>query len=246
MWEKLQNLWLTIDRIPTTLKTVIIFLTAIATFYLGIDYITNNTVSEVFLKVKENKKESEDYTKSIAPKINAEVNAILNSDTYNKLLSFDYTFKTKKKKVYNRLNNFYNCLLLINYHNSTESINGLSYLYMTTLAEAYSDSSIKKEWREVYYIDYASELDKIHKKTATIINVDCNNKFPLLSKRLKYCNSKYSVWFTLRGVTSEIGVLVIIYKNEPPTDMVYYSKNILDGINRLTTLLDYENRNSYK
>lgn len=222
MWEKLQNLWLTIDRIPTTLKTVIIFLTTIATFYLGIDYITNNTVSEVFLKVKENKKESEDYTKSIAPKINAEVNAILNSDT-----------------------NISN-VLLINYHNSTESINGLSYLYMTTLAEAYSDSSIKKEWREVYYIDYASELDKIHKKTATIINVDCNNKFPLLSKRLKYCNSNYSMWFTLKGVTSEIGVLVIIYKNEPPIDMIYYSKNILASVNKLTMLLDYENRNSYK
>lgn len=222
MWEKLQNLWLTIDRIPTTLKTVIIFLTTIATFYLGIDYITNNTVSEVFLKVKENKKESEDYTKSIAPKINAEVNAILNSDT-----------------------NISN-VLLINYHNSTESINGLSYLYMTTLAEAYSDSSIKKEWREVYYIDYASELDKIHKKTATIINVDCNNKFPLLSKRLKYCNSNYSMWFTLKGVTSEIGLLVIIYKNEPPIDMIYYSKNILSSVNKLTMLLDYENRNSYK
>ena len=222
MWEKLQNLWLTIDRIPTTLKTVIIFLTAIATFYLGIDYITNNTVSEVFLKVKENKKESEDYTKSIAPKINAEVNAILNSDT-----------------------NISN-VLLINYHNSTESINGLTYLYMTTLAEAYSDSSIKKEWREVYYIDYASELDKIHKKTSTVINANCNNKFPLLSKRLKYCNSNYSVWFTLKGVTSEIGVLVIIYKNEPPIDMIYYSKNILASVNRLTMLLDYENRNSYK
>lgn len=222
MWEKLQNLWLTIDRIPTTLKTVIIFLTAIATFYLGIDYITNNTVSEVFLKVKENKKESEDYTKSIAPKINAEVNAILNSDT-----------------------NISN-VLLINYHNSTESINGLSYLYMTTLAEAYSDSSIKKEWREVYYIDYASELDKIHKKTSTVINTECNNKFPLLSKRLKYCNSNYSMWFTLKGVTSEIGVLVIIYKNEPPIDMIYYSKNILASVNKLTMLLDYENRNSYK
>lgn len=222
MWEKLQTLWLTIDRIPTTLKTLIIFLTGIIAFYIGTDYIANNTVSEVFSKVKKDKKESEDYTKSIAPKINTEVNNILNSDT-----------------------NISN-VLLINYHNSTESINGLSYLYMTTLAEAYSDSSIKKEWREVYYIDYASELDKIHKKTATIINVDCNNKFPLLSKRLKYCNSNYSVWFTLRGVTSEIGVLVIIYKNEPPTDMVYYSKNILDGVNRLTMLLDYENRNSYK
>ena len=222
MWEKLQNLWLTIDRMPTTLKTLIIFLTGIIAFYIGTDYIANNTVLEVFSKVKKDKKESEDYTKSIAPKINTEVNNILNSDT-----------------------NISN-VLIINYHNSTESINGLSYLYMTTLAEAYSDSSIKKEWREVYYIDYASELDKIHKKTATIINVDCNNKFPLLSKRLKYCNSKYSVWFTLRGVTSEIGVLVIIYKNEPPTDMVYYSKNILDGINRLTMLLDYENRNSYK
>lgn len=222
MWEKLQNLWLTIDRIPTTLKTVIIFLTAIATFYLGTDYITNNTVSEVFLKVKENKKESEDYTKSIAPKINAEVNAILNSDT-----------------------NISN-VLLINYHNSTESINGLSYLYMTTLAEAYSDSSIKKEWREVYYIDYASELDKIHRNTSTLINVNCNNKFPLLSKRLKYCNSNYSMWFTLKGVTSEIGVLVIIYKNEPPIDMIYYSKNILASVNKLTMLLDYENRNSYK
>ena len=91
MWEKLQNLWLTIDRIPTTLKTVIIFLTAIATFYLGIDYITNNTVSEVFLKVKENKKESEDYTKSIAPKINAEVNAILNSDTNISSLETSYS-----------------------------------------------------------------------------------------------------------------------------------------------------------
>lgn len=222
MWEKLQTLWLTIDRIPTTLKTLIIFLTGIIAFYIGTDYIANNTVSEVFSKVKKDKKESEDYTKSIAPKINTEVNNILNSDT-----------------------NISN-VLLINYHNSTESINGLSYLYMTTLAEAYSDSSIKKEWREVYYIDYASELDKIHKKTATIINVDCNNKFPLLSKRLKYCNSNYSVWFTLRGVTSEIGVLVIIYKNEPPTEMVYYSKNILDGVNRLTMLLDYENRNSYK
>lgn len=222
MWEKLQTLWLTIDRMPTTLKTLIIFLTGIIAFYIGTDYIANNTVAEVFLKVKKDKKESEDYTKSIAPKINTEVNNILNSDT-----------------------NISN-VLLINYHNSTESINGLSYLYMTTLAEAYSDSSIKKEWREVYYIDYASELDKIHKKTASIINVDCNNKFPLLSKRLKYCNSKYSVWFTLRGVTSEIGVLVIIYKNEPPTEMVYYSKNILDGVNRLIMLLDYENRNSYK
>ena len=222
MWEKLQNLWLTIDRIPTTLKTAIIFLTSIAIFYLGTDYITSNTVSEVFFKVKENKKESEDYTKSIAPKINVEVNAILNSDT-----------------------NISN-VLLINYHNSTESINGLSYLYMTTLTEAYSDSSIKKEWREVYYIDYASELDKIHKKTSTVINTNSNNKFPLLSKRLKYCNSNYSIWFTLKGVTSEIGVLVIIYKNEPPVDITYYSKNILGSVNRLTMLLDYENRNSYK
>lgn len=222
MWEKLQNLWLTIDRIPTTLKTAIIFLTSITIFYLGTDYIASNTVSEVFFKVKENKKESEDYTKSIAPKINVEVNAILNSDT-----------------------NISN-VLLINYHNSTESINGLSYLYMTTLTEAYSDSSIKKEWREVYYIDYASELDKIHKKTSTVINTNYNNKFPLLSKRLKYCNSNYSVWFTLKGVTSEIGVLVIIYKNEPPLDITYYSKNILGSVNRLTMLLDYENRNSYK
>ena len=94
-------------------------------------------------------------------------------------------------------------------------------------------------------IDYASELDKIHKKTSTVINTH-NNKFPLLSKRLNYCNSDYSVWFTLKGMTSEIGVLVIVYKNQPPTDMVYYSKHILDGVNRLTMLLDYENRNSYK
>ena len=222
MWEKLQNLWLTIDRIPTTLKNVIIFITAISTFYLGTDYIANNTVSEVFLKVKETKKQSEDYTKLIAPKINMEVNAILNSDT-----------------------NISN-VLLINYHNSTESINGLSYLYMTTLTEAYSDSSVKKEWREVYYIDYASELDKIHKKTSTVINTNYNNNFPLLSKRLKYCNSNYSIWFTLKGLTSEIGVLVIIYKNEPPVDMTYYSKHILSSVNRLTILLDYENRNSYK
>jgi hypothetical protein len=106
---------------PTTLKTLIIFLTGIIAFYIGTDYIANNTVSEVFSKVKKDKKESEDYTKSIAPKINTEVNNILNSDT-----------------------NISN-VLLINYHNSTESINGLSYLYMTTLAEAYSDSSIKKE-----------------------------------------------------------------------------------------------------
>ena len=220
MWEKLQNLWLTIDRIPTTLKTAIIFLTSITIFYLGTDYIASNTVSEVFFKVKENKKESEDYTKSIAPKINVEVNAILNSDT-----------------------NISN-VLLINYHNSTESINGLSYLYMTTLAEAYSDSSIKKEWREVYYIDYASELDKIHKKTSTVINTH-NNKFPLLSKRLNYCNSNYSVWFTLKGMTSEIGVLVIVYKNQPPIDMSYYSKTILCSVNRLIMLLDYENKDSY-
>ena len=64
MWEKLQNLWLTIDRIPTTLKTAIIFLTSIAIFYLGTDYITSNTVSEVFFKVKENKKAKKEEPKA--------------------------------------------------------------------------------------------------------------------------------------------------------------------------------------
>lgn len=222
MWEKLKDLWCTIDCIPSTLKSIIIFIIAVLFFYSGTKYITTNAISEVFNTVKENRRESEDYTKSIAPKINESLNNILNSDT-----------------------NISN-VLLINYHNSTESINGLSYLYMTTLAEAYADTSIKKEWREVYYIDYASELDKIHRTTSTVINTSTANRFPLLSKRLTYCGATYSVWFTLKGVNSEIGVLVIVYKNIPPTDILYYSKNILGCVNRLSILLDYENRDANK
>ena len=222
MWEKFKDLWSVIDHIPSTLKTLIIFITCLLTFYLITNYITSNTISEVFKTFKENKKKSEDYTKSIAPKINENLNLILNSDT-----------------------NISN-VLLINYHNSTESINGLSYLYMTTLAEAYADTSIKKEWREVYYIDYASELERIHKTVSTVINTSTTNKFPLLSKRLKYCGATYSVWFTLKGINSEIGVLVIIYKNIPPTDIIYYSKNILGCVNKLAIMLDYENKSLEK
>lgn len=221
MWEKLYALWLAVDKIPTTLKNTIIFIGVCLFLYIGGNYIAKNTIAEAFSKMKTDKKKSETYTVEIAPKINYIVNAILDSDT-----------------------NISN-VLLMNYHNSTESVNGLSYLYMTTLAEAYEEKSIRNEWRELLYIDYAIEMDKLHRKTMVNVNSLEMNSYPLLSKRLNYCDVKYSTWFGLTGKSSNIGVLVIIYKNAPPLEMSYYSRCILESRLMLIRLLDYENKDMY-
>lgn len=56
-------------------------------------------------------------------------------------------------------------VLLLNYHNTVTSTHGLSYRYLTSLTEkrrGIETSSCIRIWKELEYINYAEELERIN------------------------------------------------------------------------------------
>lgn len=92
---------------------------------------------------------AEEYTRVITPYINDYCQRILDLDA-------------------NATN-----VILLNYHNTLVSTNGLSYRYLTSIAEkrrGLETKSCLKIWKELDYINYGEELESINRNNYLTID----------------------------------------------------------------------------
>lgn len=136
-------------------------------------------------------------------------------------------------------------VLLLNYHNNTQSLQGYKYLYLSCLTEAprcLDTPLMKQQWNRIDYIYYADELAKIHSQSFIQIE-DVENmgeKFPKLYRLVKASDAKAISFFTIEGHDQAIGMIVLLYKESKKYNQDYH-RAILPCIQRLAILLDYDN-----
>ena len=135
-------------------------------------------------------------------------------------------------------------VLLLNYHNNTQSLQGYKYLYLSCLTEAPESLDtplIGKQWNKIDYIYYADELSKIHNQSfVQIPNIEqMKYNLPKLYRLVKASDAKAISFFTIEGKNQAIGMVVILYKQEKQYNLEY-PKVILPSIQKLALLLDYE------
>ena len=135
-------------------------------------------------------------------------------------------------------------VLLLNYHNNTQSLQGYKYLYLSCLTEAPESLDtplIGQQWNRIDYIYYADELSKIHAQSfVQISNIEqMKLSLPKLYRLVKASDAKAISFFTIEGKDQAIGMVVILYKQEKQYTLEY-PKVILPAIQKLALLLDYE------
>lgn len=135
-------------------------------------------------------------------------------------------------------------VLLLNYHNNTQSLQGYKYLYLSCLTEAPESLDtplIGQQWNRIDYIYYADELSKIHAQSfVQISNIEqMKLSLPKLYRLVKASDAKAISFFTIEGKDQAIGMVVILYKQEKQYTLEY-PKVILPTIQKLALLLDYE------
>lgn len=190
-------------------------------FYSQISFSTQRFIVDKFEQINKSEKAAENYTQNTAVEINEQVRLIADKDQD----AFD--------------------VLLLNYHNNTQSLQGYKYLYLSCLTEAprsLDTPLLKQQWNNIDYIYYADELTKIHNQSFVQIRdiKDMGNYLPKLYHLVKASDAKSVTFFTIEGQNKPIGMVVILYK-ECPKYTLNYPKVILPSIQRLAILLDYEN-----
>ena len=217
----IKYLWGVLNKIkPETRNVVIIFLFGWI-LYSQIVGETGNQIQEKFKQEIINNKKAEQYSKETAVELNQHVQSIAEIDQD----AFD--------------------VLLLNYHNNTQSLQGYKYLYLSCLTEAprsLDTPTLQKQWNKLDYIYYADELQKIHNQS--FIQFDNVEKMeltlPKLYRLVKASDAKAISFFTIEGHDSQIGLVIILYKEYKKYDY-QYAKNILPCIQKLAILLDYDN-----
>ena len=216
----IKYLWELINKInPETRSLIIIILFG----WIMYSQITVETAKQIDEKHKQeivNSKKAEQYSRDTAVEINQQVQLIAEIDKD----AFD--------------------VLLLNYHNNTQSLQGYKYLYLSCLTEAprsLDTPMLQQQWNKLDYIYYADELYKIHSQSfVKFENIDImHNNLPKLYRLVKASEAEAVSFFTIEGHDSQIGLIVIFYKN-PKTYDYRYAGKILPHIQKLALLLDYE------
>ena len=219
--------WL--DKLPCQFKTIII-VTLIGVALLSStnsnikNYIDKKYNSERELLVKQ-----ESYLEKAAPQINELMGDIIMRDSC--------------------MSN----IILLNYHNSLISSNGLAYKHLTAISEKFrgiDNYPCIDFWQNLDYVNFIEEIQKIDQNDFIILNQDTNSKirFPNIWHKLKKCEFKYAVLYPIRGTTESIGMLIVIYKTDMPNINLKYCHDIIYPVlHKLSILLDFNNiKNSYE
>ncbi len=190
----------------------------------GIDNVVND--KEKLEKIEKTKQEQ--YVVDITPEI---------MHTLQNIMSHDFSASN---------------ILLMNYHNTLISSNGLPYKYLTTIREEIGpggDGSVINAWKELDYMNYGEEIIKINNSKFLFFN-DINRMQTSLPKfyfLVRQGNFKSAAFFPIVGVNSYVGILVILYKDEKDEITTeYLQKTVFADIQRLSTLLDYDYYKSIK
>ena len=217
--EFFKKIWKVTNRIhPETRTLVIIMLLG----YILYSQITGETYRQIIEGTKQEQlytKKAEQYSMESAVEINNQVQLIAERD----------------KEAFN--------VLLLNYHNNTQSLQGFKYLYLSCLTEAprsLDTPTLKQQWNKIDYIYYADELAKIHSQSfVQFNNIDqMKTSLPKFYRLLKACDAQAATFFTIEGHETPIGLVVLLY-NAPQKYTYEYAKGVLPCIQKLAVLLDY-------
>ena len=216
----IKYLWESINKIhPETRSLIIIILFG----WIMYSQITVETAKQIDEKHKQeivNSKKAEQYSMQTAIDINQQVQQIAEIDKD----AFD--------------------VLLLNYHNNTQSLQGYKYLYLSCLTEAprsLDTPPLKQQWNKLDYIYYADELAKIHSQSfVKFENIDgMKRSLPKLYRLVNASEAEAISFFTIEGHDSQIGLIILFYKESKKYDYKY-AGSILPHIQKLALLLDYD------
>jgi hypothetical protein len=107
-------------------------------------------------------------------------------------------------------------VILMNYHNTLMSTHGLSYRYLTSLTEkkrGLETKSCLRIWKELEYINYGEEIEKINESRSLRIDSIPGyiKTLPNLSELLQRSNAKSAAFYPLEGIEGPVGMLIVIY-----------------------------------
>ena len=221
IFEQIKKIWEWLNRIRPESRIIVILLFFGYILYSQIKDSTNDMITKKFQEEIIHNKKAEKYSMETSIELNHQVQLIAEKDQD----AFD--------------------VLLLNYHNNTQSLQGYKYLYLSCLTEApkcLDTPLMAHQWNKIDYIYYADELSKIHNQTFVQINDIDNMKFglPKLYRLVKASDAKAVTFFTIQGHDSAIGMVVILYPDSKNRTAERY-KHILSCIQKLAILLDYEN-----
>ena len=220
IFNYIKETWRVINKLHPETRTLIIILLFGWIMY---SQITSETARQIDKKHQQeivSNKKAERYSRESAIEINQQVQLIAEIDED----AFD--------------------VLLLNYHNNTQSLQGYKYLYLSCLTEAprsLDTPTLQQQWNKLDYIYYADELYKIHGQSfVKFENVDgMKLNLPKLYRLVKASEAEAVSFFTIEGHDSQIGLIIILYKDAKKYDYKYAGK-ILPHIQKLALLLDYD------
>lgn len=218
----IKYLWELINKIHPETRSLIIIILFGWILYSQITVETAKQIEEKHNQEIVKNKKAEQYSRETAIEINQQVQLIAEIDQD----AFD--------------------VLLLNYHNNTQSLQGYKYLYLSCLTEAprsLDTPTLKQQWNKLDYIYYADELAKIHSQSFVYFkNVEeMGMNLPKLYRLVKASEAEAISFFTIEGHNNQIGLVVTLYKNPTRYDLKYAGR-ILPHIQKLSLLLDYERR----
>ena len=218
--EWIKQTWELINKVHPETRSLIIILLFGWILYSQITTETANQIAQKHNQEIIDSKKAEQYSLETAIDINEQVQSIAEIDKD----AFD--------------------VLLLNYHNNTQSLQGYKYLYLSCLTEAprsLDTPTLKQQWNRLDYIYYADELYKIHSQSfVKFEDVEKMGKsLPKLYRLVKSSEAEAISFFTIEGHDNQIGLIIILYKQPKIYDYKYAGK-ILPHIQKLALLLDYD------
>ena len=217
----IKKLWEWVNKLSPETRSILIILLFGYVLYSQITGSTRRFITQKFQEEILCNKKAEQYSMQTSIELNRQVQLIAEKDKD----AFD--------------------VLLLNYHNNTQSLQGYKYLYLSCLTEAprtLDTPTLRQQWNRIDYIYYADELAKIHGQSFVQIGdiEKMGYQFPKLYRLVKASDAQAISFFTIEGYDSAIGMVVLLYK-EPKRYDANYHRAILPCIQRLAILLDYEN-----
>ena len=216
----LKKVWEFINNIRPETRSLIIILLFGFILYSQITDSTRGVINNKFQEEILHNKKAEKYSREASIELNYQVKLIAEKDRD----AFD--------------------VLLLNYHNNTQSLQGYKYLYLSCLTEAprcLDTPLIGKQWNKIDYTYYADELARIHNQSfIQFENIEqMVTSLPKLYRLVRSSDAKAVSFFTIEGHDSQIGLIVLLYNEYKKYDY-NYARGILPCIQRLALLLDYE------
>ena len=217
-----KDVWGIVNRIHPETRSVIIIILFGWILYSQITGETGQQIKERFEQEVVSNKKAEQYSMETGIEINQQVQEIAEIDKD----AFD--------------------VLLLNYHNNTQSLQGYKYLYLSCLTEAPRSvdvPTLRQQWNKLDYIYYADELFRIHNQSyVKFLDIEeMKTNLPKLYRLVKASDAQSVTFFTIEGSDSQIGMIVLLYKAPKKYGYLYAGK-ILPHIQKLALLLDYNNK----